>query len=105
MSQPFYARSAEADIMELWAFHAERSEQNARRIVQRIHDKCELLRDFPNLGRARPEIGVVYRSLPVGNYTIFYRYHNERVQIVRVLSANANLAKIVWLDDDSSLPS
>jgi len=104
MSRPFYARSAQADIMELWAFHAERSEQNARRIVESIHDKCELLRNYPNLGRARPEIGVGFRSLSVGNYTIFYRYHNERVQIVRVLSANIDLSGIVWLDDDPSQP-
>ena len=105
MSRPVYARGAQADIMEIWAFNAERSEQKANRMVQDIDAKCELILDYPNLGRARPEIGSGYRSLPVGKYVIYYQVRGERISISRVLSAHQDISGITWLDDDPALPS
>ena len=99
-----FARGAEADLNEIWTYLAERDLQKADRTIDAISAKCLLLLDNPNLGRARPELNINYRSLVSGDYTIFYRFHNQHVQITRILHASRNLSHIIWLDDDSALP-
>jgi toxin ParE1/3/4 len=43
------------------------------------------LADFPESGRARPEIAAGARSIVVGRYPVLYRISGEHVDIVRVI--------------------
>jgi toxin ParE1/3/4 len=85
MRELFFTRAAEADLLEIWSYLYQHSERAADRAIDEITDQCDLLREFPVAGRRRSEIGTDYRSLAVGNYIIFYRGKDTRVEISRVL--------------------
>ncbi len=44
-----------------------------------------MLADFPGIGRDRSEFSPGLRSLPVGNYVIYYRRAEDGIQVMRVL--------------------
>lgn len=67
----------------------------ASALLDRLWDVAEALRDFPEIGPARPEIAPDARSLTVGNYLILYRVHRDTVEIVRVLHG-AQFLDDVW---------
>jgi toxin ParE1/3/4 len=55
----------------------------------RLHDEfdhiLDLISENPSMGRARPELQNGMRGFPHGHYTIFWRLHDDTVEIVRVL--------------------
>ena len=66
---------ARADLDEIWHHIVTEggSESAADRIVDLITFRFLLLTEWPRLGRARNELRRGLRSLPVGDYVIFYR--------------------------------
>lgn len=84
MSKLRVARSAVADLDEVWLYIAQKqSIEMAERVVSFITGKFALLTASPGIGRRRPELGPEIRSLPVQNYRIYYR--EEKRGVVRVL--------------------
>ncbi|WP_423606531.1 type II toxin-antitoxin system RelE/ParE family toxin [Sphingomonas sp. MS122] len=61
-----------------------------------IDRSFDRLRDFPELGEARADLGTNLRSLPCGEHRIFYRYVGGHISIVRVLHKAMDPRK--WLD-------
>lgn len=55
-------------------------------MLDRIEQKLRMLADNPRAGRERPEVAAGLRSVPVGNYVIFYRVAPDALTVVRVLS-------------------
>ena len=96
------ARDAETDLLEIWTFHAEQSMDAAERIVRDITAQYDKLGTFPNMGRSRAEIGPDYRSIPIGNYVIYYRVLPDVVQIARVLHGRRDITSIFPSADDAS---
>ena len=94
MRELFVTRAAEADLLEIWSYLFEKSEQAAGRVVDEITEKYDLLQEFPLMGRRRAEFGDRYRSLAVGNYVIFYRVSDTTLEISRVLHGARDLAGI-----------
>ncbi len=94
MKELFVTRAAEADLLEIWTYLFEKSPEAADRIVDEITDKYDLLCQFPSMGRRRAELGAHYRSFPVGNYVIFYRVMDTRLEISRVLHGARDLNSI-----------
>ncbi len=92
MRELFVTRAAEADLLEIWSYHVENSEQAAERVVDEITEKYDLLLEFPFMGRRRAEFGDRYRSLAVGNYVIFYRVSEKTIELSRVLHGARDLA-------------
>jgi len=90
---PLIIRSpeADADIYEAAAYIASNNLDAAIRWIDTIDEKLRLLAEFPGLGTAREELGRAVRSLPVGNYLIFYRQANDGIEVVRVLHGARNL--------------
>ncbi len=43
------------------------------------------------LGRARPELRPDVRSLPFGNYVIFFRYRDGALEVVNVLEGHRDI--------------
>lgn len=85
MAEITWLPAAEADLSTIYRHIAADHEPAASALLDRLWEAAESLRDFPEIGPARPEIVPDARSLTVGNYLILYRVHRGTVEIVRVL--------------------
>ena len=74
-----------SDVDDIWLYIASDDPVAAFRTVERIAEAVERLADYPELGRARPEIGENARSLTVGNYLVLYRIVEDAIEIARVM--------------------
>jgi toxin ParE1/3/4 len=84
MSKLRIARSAVADLDEIWLYIARHaSVEAAERVMNLLTSKFSLLAGSPGIGRRRPELGLEIRSFPVQNYRIYYR--PEKRGVVRIL--------------------
>ena len=92
----FTARARE-DLLDIWHFVAARnSETVADRVYDGIEQTCELLREHPQIGRARPEIHRDARSLVIDRWLALYRVTENGAEIVRIIDGARDLAAIEW---------
>ncbi|MEM9944312.1 MAG: type II toxin-antitoxin system RelE/ParE family toxin [Planctomycetota bacterium] len=66
----------------------------ARQWVQKLLEKCRLVVKHPDVGDARPELGIGIRSTYVGSYVIFFRQVKGFLEIERVIRGDVNDPKI-----------
>jgi toxin ParE1/3/4 len=82
-----FSPEAEEDLAEA-ADYLDRESGNPD-FGDRLNDDFDHLTDLiaanPLMGRARPELQKGLRGFPHGSYTIFWRLHDDHVEIVRVL--------------------
>lgn len=76
---------AEEDLEKIWSFVAERDVEAADRLIDEITNRFDHLLAYPEAGRARHDLLVNLRSLPVKRYVIFYQPTDDGVEIFRVL--------------------
>lgn len=53
--------------------------------INEIYAVFDRLADFPQTGRARPDLGAGTRGWPVRSHVVFYRVESDAIEIVRVL--------------------
>lgn len=82
---------AEEDLEEIWSFVAERDVEAADRLIDEIISRFDQLLAYPEAGRARHELLVNLRSLPVKRYVIFYQPTDDSVEIFRVLHGSRDV--------------
>ena len=82
---------AKADLVEIWDYIADDSENRADAFIETINQKLAVLAETPNIGRARDELGKNIRSFPVGRYVIFYMPIQGGIDVVRVLHGARDL--------------
>ena len=82
---------AEEDLEEIWSFVAERDVEAADRLIDEITGRFDHLLAYPEAGRARHELLVNLRSLPVKRYVIFYQPTDDGVEIFRVLHGSRDI--------------
>jgi len=82
---------AEEDLEEIWSFVAERDMEAADRLIDEITGRFDHLLAYPEAGRARHELLVNLRSLPVKRYVIFYQPTDDGVEIFRVLHGSRDV--------------
>ena len=71
-----------------------------RRFVAEIEARCARLASLPGtLGRARPELRADIRSIAFKSYVIFFRYHNDVVEIVDILHGHRDIDAFFGADD------
>ena len=87
-------RRVDRDLEEIAIFIAGDDADAADGLVNRFDEKFTLLAQFPNLGRARPELGRDLRSFPVGRYLVVYRARKDGISVVRVVHGARNLRRI-----------
>jgi toxin ParE1/3/4 len=63
----------------------------ARHWTEEIIGASESLREMPTRHRERVELMAGLRSIPAGNYMIFYRVAADKVHILRVLHGARNI--------------
>jgi toxin ParE1/3/4 len=76
---------AELDLDDIWWYIAQDNPEAADRLLDRIEEQCQSLARFPEMGISREELMPGLRSLPVGNYVVFYLPIERGIEIVRVL--------------------
>ena len=72
MPQVLKRPQAEADLDDIWWHIAQDNPDAADRLLDSIDERCTTLAQFPYIGISRDELMPALRSLPVGNYLIFY---------------------------------
>ena len=80
-----YLPRAERDLDHIKDYIARDNPRRALSFIRELRQACERLADHPRMGRARPELRPRLRSLPHGNYVIFYEPLRDGVRIVRIL--------------------
>lgn len=86
MRRAILSPDAEADLIEIWLYIAERGSPRA---ADRFHDqlvaRCERLALAPGVGRPRLEFGLSVRAYTFKTYVIVYRPSEQGVDIPRIL--------------------
>ncbi|GHA21995.1 MULTISPECIES: type II toxin-antitoxin system RelE/ParE family toxin [Arenicella] len=68
----------------------------AKKLIQKIFSKVDLLADQPELGRMPPELqGENYREIIVGPCRVFYRVLSEEVVILYVMRSERLLRMFI----------
>ena len=95
MSRFRFTAAASEDLREMIEYlAAEGSPKIARRFVQGLTERCQILAGMPGMGRRREELSAGLRSVPEGSYVVFYRPVEDGVQIVRVLQGARDIERI-----------
>ena len=97
------SRAVEVELLELWnyIFEQSESEQRADKAIKAIVLKFATLADFPLMGRSRDDLGVGYRSFPMGRYVIYYRFVLEGIEISHVLHGAQDVFEVYFADPET----
>jgi toxin ParE1/3/4 len=95
MSQISIRPLAHSDLLDIWSYFAQSSEEKANTLLIEFNQKFQLLSEAPQMGRARPELLRDLRSFPCSNYVIFYFPTTEGVEIIRVLHMRRDIEAII----------
>jgi toxin ParE1/3/4 len=90
-----YSTAARTDLRQIYRYIRQQSGSGivALQFVARLRRKCGELADAPiQMGRPRSELRADLRSLPFGNYMIYFRYLGEVLEVVNVLEGHRDVA-------------
>jgi len=97
-----WSSEAESDLIEIWSYGAaETAPHHADQHLREIQAACLKLADWPNAGKARPEITPELRSIAVPPHVVFYRVTKTAVEIVRVLHGRRDLDTLFPDDEET----
>ena len=93
MAKVIKALRVERDLEIIWDFIAADNPDAAEQCLRRIDSLIQKLALSPFIGRSRDDLGPGIRSIPVGNYLIFFRPISRKngVTIVRVIEGHRNV--------------
>ena len=96
MADLFISRRAEDDLRQIWRHVAAENPAAADRMLLRIDEKLQLLRDFPAIGTLRDDIRPGFRMLVEGNYLLLYEHVEVEgvVEIVAVVDGRRDLGSM-----------
>src|SRR5438128_2375526 len=97
MYQLRYLEQAKNDLIQIKRYIARESGSNAVavRYVGKLRQQCRMLTELPGtMGRARPELMEGIRSIPHGNYVIFFRYSGSFVEIVSIIEGHRDIEEM-----------
>ena len=96
MGRVRFTRRAREDLLGIWLYIEQRNPEVADQVYDRIANSCERLRDYPQLGPARPEIGDGARALVIERWIALYRLVEDGVQVVRIIDGARDLTQLEW---------
>lgn len=102
MPEFILAPIAEDDLAEIWAYIAQDNIPAADHLLQRFIHAFRMLAGQPELGRGVDELIATFRVFSVGNYLIFYRNKNERVEIARILHGARDITPEYFSDFETA---
>jgi toxin ParE1/3/4 len=88
------SRRAEEELRQIWRYIAAENPAAADRLLLRLDEKLQLLRDFPGLGTLRSDIRPRLRMLVEGNYLLLYEHDpaSDIVELVSVIDGRRDLS-------------
>lgn len=90
------SKAANEDIFDIYYYGlVEFGEAQADAYYQRLLDACEMLAEHPNAGHSRGYFDPPSRTYPVGAHVIAYDVVDERIEIVRILSARQDWSRFL----------
>lgn len=92
-----YLEQARHDLLQIKRYLARESGSSeiALRYIENLRQECRRLAALPGtLGRARPELAEGIRSIPYGNYVIFFRYHGPYFEIVSIIEGHRDIEEL-----------
>ena len=92
------------DIEEIGDYIFNKSPRAARKVTSELRARCRSLSENPRRGVNRPEIETGLRSIPLGNFVIFYVIDKETVRIQRILHGARDLGALMNSDEDQIPP-
>jgi toxin ParE1/3/4 len=97
VAELFVTRRAEADLREIWRYIAADNPDAADRVLLRIDEKMQILRQFPRIGPLRNDIRRGARMLVEGNYLLLYEYdaRKDEVELIAVVDGRRELSGLV----------
>jgi toxin ParE1/3/4 len=87
----FRSDKAHSDLLQIYAYLAERNPRAADAVIEQVNAKLENLCGFPFIGRERSSLTAGLRSILVGTHVIFYVVERDRIVIVRVIDGRMDL--------------
>lgn len=91
-----YLDSAHSDFNSIFEYIAKESGSiaAAEKFVKSLRQKCRHLASLPGtMGRDRSEFGYGLRSVAYRGYIIYFRYADNRLQIVNILEGHRHAEK------------
>ena len=83
---------ARQDLIEIYVYGYENfGENRADCYLTELYSIFMLLKNSPQIGRMRPELGDDLRSLPHAEHVVFYMVWKDMVHIVRVLHGSRDI--------------
>lgn len=80
-----FSPNAESNLEHVEEFIAENSKEDvAAKVVDQIVARCEELALMPRSGKPRDEIAKGVRSATSGMYVIYYRIHEDKIEVLLV---------------------
>ena len=94
MATIYVSRRAEEELREIWRYIAADRPDAADRLLLRIDDKIDVLKDFPKIGTLREDIRPGFRVLVEGYYLLLYEYDeaNDEVELVSVIDGRRDMS-------------
>jgi toxin ParE1/3/4 len=90
-----WAPKSKTDLQDVWRYYERvASPEIADKLLHEINEAGQRLTDEALMWRARDEIMPGLRSVIVHPYTVFYRIHDDIVEIARVLHERRDLARV-----------
>ena len=92
MPNVVYAPEAENDISGIVDVIARDDPGAARNWLTKLRETCDTLATQPGVGEMRTDLGVPgCRSFSIGNYVVFFRAAQDRVEVARVIHGSRDL--------------
>jgi toxin ParE1/3/4 len=76
---------AKQDMREIRDYIALDNRLAANDWIKQMVQHFRLLGAMPRMGRIRSDLGLDYRSFPVGNYLIFYTIEEPMIRILHII--------------------
>lgn len=92
MKSFFLSPAAAQDLAEIEAYIASERPGAVDGVLDALEAACQLVADYPGVGRVRDEIDEGVMSFPVGSYVLFYNADGDSVGIARILHGSRDLA-------------
>ena len=94
MRTPRTTSRADLDLLQIWAFIAQDSLENADKLIDQLHVKFEQLAKMPESGATCDDIEPGLRRSTTAGYVIYYRITDIDAEILRVVHGARNLRSL-----------
>lgn len=96
MRKMVFSKSAAQDLQDLWEYIAQENPMAADLVVGEVEAALERLRTRPLAGHERTDLTAApVRFWTVRHYLVIYRFDDETLQVVRVLSGYRDIAALL----------